>query len=127
VEPPTARPHDTAGAQASDEELSAANLIELADRLATALRVLKGDTRLALWLYKHAGGEAAAKTFIQQAQRADANPDDPIEQARLLGMSATAARLLEAAVMLANVVSTLQSPDDEAQTDAANLEPISRP
>jgi hypothetical protein len=106
------------------EDLSAVNLIELADRVATALRVFKGDTRLALWLFQHAGGQAAAQSFVEQAERAEHNPDNPIEQARLLDLAPTAARLLEAAVLLANVVSSLQTPDDEAEANAPDLQPI---
>jgi hypothetical protein len=104
-------------------------MIELADRLATALRVLKGDLRLALWLFDHAGGPAAAQAFVDQSQRARAYPDNPIEQARLLELAPTAARLLEAAIMLTNVVSSLEpdaGSDEEAQANAPNLDPVPR-
>jgi hypothetical protein len=110
-------------------ELSAVSMIELADRLATALRVLKGDLRLALWLFDHAGGGAYAQAFVDQTQRAQQYPDDPLEQARLLQLAPAAARLLEAAIMLANVVSSIEpntGPDEEAQPNAANLDPVPR-
>src|SRR5205085_5801804 len=48
-------------------DLSAASMIELAEQLATALRVFKGDAALALWLFEHAGGSAAAQAFVDQA------------------------------------------------------------
>jgi hypothetical protein len=89
--------------------------------------VFKGDTRLALWLFEHAGGRAAAQSFVEQAERAERNPDNPIEQARLLDLAPTAARLLQAAIMLANVVSSFQTPDDEAEANAPDLQPIPRP
>jgi hypothetical protein len=109
------------------EDLSATNLIDLADRVATGLKVFKGDMRLALWLFEHAGGRAAAQTFIEQAHRAEHNPDNPIEQARLLDLAPTAARLLEAASMLANVVSSLgETTDDESETNAPDLQPVPR-
>jgi pSer/pThr/pTyr-binding forkhead associated (FHA) protein len=113
-------------ATAQPEDLTAVNLIDLADRLATALRLFKGDTKLALWLFQHAGGQAAAQSFVEQAERAERNPDNPIEQARLLDLAPTAARLLEAAVMLANVVSSFQTPDDEAEANAPDLQPVPR-
>jgi hypothetical protein len=119
-------PPATVQPEGPPEDLSAVNLIELADRVATALRVFKGDTRLALWLFQHAGGQTAAQSFVEQAERAEHNPDNPIEQARLLDLAPTAARLLEAAVLLANVVSSLQTPDDEAEANAPDLQPIPR-
>jgi hypothetical protein len=123
ISPPPSTPQPAG----PSEDLSTVNLIELADRLGTALRVFKGDTRLALWLFEHAGGRAAAQSFVEQAERAERNPDNPIEQARLLDLAPTAARLLEAATMLANVVSSFQTPDDEAEANAPDLQPIPRP
>jgi hypothetical protein len=114
---------------ASVAELSASDLIELADRVAVALRQFKGDANLALWLFEHAGGEAAAHAFTQQVERVQRNPEDPREQALLLEHAPTAARLLEAAILLANVVSSLGTrtgPDNEVKPNATDLEPIAR-
>jgi predicted component of type VI protein secretion system len=94
-------------ASTTPEDLSATNIIALADRLSAALRLLKADTAQALALFDHAGGQQAAQAFIEQSHRAEANPDNPIEQARLLDLAPTAARLLEAASTLAHAVSAL--------------------
>ena len=104
-------------------------MIELAEQLATALRVFKGDAALALWLFEHAGGSAAAQAFVDQAQRAQLDPDDPQVRARLAELAPTAARLLEAAVLLVKLVSSLDpggGSDNEAKANATNLEPIAR-
>ena len=105
-------------------------MIELAEQLATALRVFKGDAALALWLFDDAGGSAAAQAFIDQAQLAQVAPDDLQVRARLADIAPTAARLLEAAVLLVKLVSSLDprgGTDNEAKANAANLEPIARP
>jgi hypothetical protein len=110
-------------------DLSATALIDLADQLGAALRQFKGDANLALWLFEHAGGQPAAHAFAEQLARLQRYPEDPQEQARLLEQAPTAARLLEAAILLANVVSSLgtQAPTDhEAQPNATNLDPVAR-
>ncbi|HEY2592791.1 MAG TPA: hypothetical protein VGK33_02695, partial [Chloroflexota bacterium] len=104
-------------------------LIDLADQLAASLRQFKGDANLALWLFDHAGGQPAVQAFAEQLARLQRSPDNLQEQARLLEQTPTAARLLEAAVLLANVVSSLgtRAPTDhEAQPNATNLEPVAR-
>jgi hypothetical protein len=124
---PARTPEQTSAAPAA--ELSAAALIDLADQLANALRQFKGDANLALWLFEHAGGQAAAHAFAQQVDRARKYPDNPDEQARLLEQAPTAARLLEAAVLLANVISSLGTQagtDNEAKPNATNLQPVTR-
>jgi hypothetical protein len=124
--PTTTPPRETTSSLPAAGEASPVAMIDLADRLATALRVLKGDTRLAMWLFDHAGGAAAAQTFVEQARLAQANPDNPLEQARVLDLAPSAAQLLEAAIMLRNVLSAFGT-DDEAQADAADLDPVTRP
>ena len=118
-----------AGAPQSVADLSATDLIQFADQLTAALRRFKGDASLALWLFDHAGGEAAARAFVQQVERARHNPDNPDEQARLLEQAPSAARLLESAILLANVVSSLgtrAAPDNEVKPNATDLEPVAR-
>ncbi|MBV9579362.1 MAG: FHA domain-containing protein [Chloroflexi bacterium] len=131
--PPTpareARPAPTQEPLAASVDLSPTELIQLADQLAIALRRFKGDASLALWLFDHAGGPAAAHAFTQQVERVRANPTSPDEQARLLDQAPAAARLLEAAILLANVVSSLGTPpaaDNELQSNASKLEPVAR-
>jgi hypothetical protein len=119
-------PPVTRVAPAIPAEDSAAALIDLADRLAAGLRLFKGDAALALWLFDHAGGEPAVREFADQVNRALRNPR---EEARLVELAPSAARLLEAAVLLANVVSSLglETPaDDEVKSNAPNLEPVTR-
>jgi hypothetical protein len=58
------------------------------------------------------------------------DPDNPQQHARLFELAPTAAHLLEAAILLVNLVSTLDprgGSHNEAKSNAANLEPISRP
>jgi hypothetical protein len=127
VTPP---PPPAAASPPPPAERSATDLIQLADQLATALRLFKGDARLALWLFERAGGQAAAQAFVEQVQRLQRNPDDPREQDRLQELAPTAASLLQAAVMLANLVSSLgtQTPaEQEAQANASDLHPVARP
>ncbi len=104
-------------------------MIDLADQLAVALRVFKGDAGLALWLFDHAGGETAAHQFAEQVRRVQANPQDQRELQVLFDMTPTAASLLEAASMLARVVLALgpHTPtNDEPQSNASNLQPVPR-
>ena len=132
-EPRPAPPREVSPPQevpALASERSATALIDLADELAAALRIFKGDAGLALWLFDHAGGEQAAQQFSQQVQRLQANPQDARELQAFLDMAPTAASLLEAASMLARVVSALGThtpTNDESQANAPDLQPISRP
>jgi len=126
--PPQPAPSSTAPSSLATER-SASALIDLADQLAAALRLFKGDAGLALWLFDHAGGEQAAQQFSQQVRRLQANPQDPRELQALLELAPTAASLLEAASMLARVVSALGThtpTNDESQANAPDLQPISR-
>jgi hypothetical protein len=110
-------------------DLSSAGLIDLAENLATSLRVLKGDIGLAMWLFEHAGGPAAAQEFVDYARRLQADPDNPQDQADVLESAAGAARLLEAAILLVNVLSSLEPAggvDDQLEADAADLQPVAR-
>jgi predicted component of type VI protein secretion system len=110
----------------SAPDLSASDLIALADRLATALRVFKGDAGLALWLFNHAGGEAAVQAFADQLQRAQR---DPSEVQKLVDMAPQAAELLQAAVLLGRVIASLgphTPPEDESQANASHLQPVPR-
>jgi hypothetical protein len=104
-------------------------MIDLAEHLASALRLLKGDLALAMWLFEHAGGPPAAQEFVGHVQRLQANPNDPQDLADLIESAPTAARLLEAAVLLVNVLSSLDPPggvDNQLEADAANLQPVAR-
>ena len=126
IEPKPAPPPETE----PTPDLSATALIDLADQLAAALRQFKGDAGLALWLFEHAGGEEAAHAFTDQLRRVQRNPSDQRELEALMRMTPTASSLLEAATMLARVVSTLGThtpTNDEPQANASNLQPISRP
>jgi hypothetical protein len=110
-------------------DLSSAGLIDLAENLATSLRVLKGDIGLAMWLFEHAGGPAAAQEFVDYARRLQSDPDNPQDQADVLESAAGAARLLEAAILLVNVLSSLEPAggvDDQLKADAADLQPVAR-
>jgi FHA domain-containing protein len=110
-------------------DLSAASMIDLAERLATALRLLKGDIALAMWLFEHAGGPPAAQAFVEQAQRLQADPNNAQELAVLVDSAPTAAHLLEAAILLVNVLSSLDpvgGVDNQLEADAANLQPVAR-
>jgi hypothetical protein len=113
----------------SGTDLSAASMIELAEHLATALRVLKGDLALAMWLFEHAGGPPAAQEFVNQVRRLQADPNNPQDLADLLESAPVAARLLEAAILLVNVLSSLDPPggiDNQLEADAADLQPVAR-
>jgi hypothetical protein len=129
-EPRPVTPPPPGQSVAPAQDLSSSDLIDLADRLAAALRQFKGDANLALWLFEHAGGQASAHAFTQQVERVQHNPASPREQALLVEQAPTAARLLEAAILLANVVSSLgtrtNAADNEVKPNATDLEPIAR-
>jgi hypothetical protein len=139
VAPPPTSPHaawaapeptrSNAAANGAADLASATRLIDLAENLATSLRVLKGDIGLAMWLFEHAGGPAAAQEFVDYARRLQADPDNPQDQADVLESAAGAARLLEAAILLVNVLSSLEPAggvDDQLEADAADLQPVAR-
>jgi hypothetical protein len=111
-------------------------MIEMAEHLATALRLLKGDLSLAMWLFEHAGGPGAAQEFVDYVRRLQAEPNNPQDQADVLEAAPAAARLLEAAILLVNVLSSSLDPaggiepasgiDNELEADAADLQPVAR-
>jgi hypothetical protein len=104
-------------------------MIDLAEHLAAALRLLKGDIAVAMWLFEHAGGPPAAQEFVDHVQRLQADPNNPHDLAELVEFAPTAARLLEAAVLLVNVLSSLDPPsgvDNQLEADAADLQPVAR-
>jgi hypothetical protein len=125
----SAQPAPSAPPASGAPELSAAGMIELAEQLATSLRLLKGDISLAMWLFEHAGGPAAAQEFVDYARRLQTDPRNPQDQIDVLESAAGAARLLEAAILLFNVVSSLDPPggvDNQLEADAADLQPVAR-
>jgi hypothetical protein len=104
-------------------------LIEVAEHLATALRLLKGDLALAMWLFEHAGGPPAAQEFVDYVRNLQADPANPRDQADVLESAPGAARLLEAAILLVNVLSSLDPAggiDNQLEADAADLQPVAR-
>jgi hypothetical protein len=104
-------------------------LIDLAEHLATALRLLKGDLALAMWLFEHAGGPPAAQEFVDYVRTLQADPANPRAQADVLESAPAAARLLEAAILLVNVLSSLDPAggiDNQLEADAADLQPVAR-
>ena len=128
-QPWPSQPTPSAAPASGSPDLSAAALIDLAEHLATALRVLKGDLALAMWLFEHAGGPGAAQEFVDYARRLQADPNNPQDQADVLESAAGAARLLEAAILLVNVVQSLDPAggiDNQLEADAANLQPVAR-
>ena len=57
------------------------------------------------------------------------NPDNPQDQADVLESAPGAARLLEAAILLVNVLSSLEPAggvDEQLEADAADLQPVAR-
>jgi hypothetical protein len=105
-------------------------MIDLAEHLAAALRLLKGDIALAMWLFEHAGGPPAAQGFVDHVHRLQADPNNSQDLADVVESAPTAARLLEAAVLLVNVLSSSLDPasgvDNQLEADAADLQPVAR-
>ncbi len=100
VAPPRQPPPTLVAPQGQPPQAPGDALIHMAEQLTAGLRALKGDTALALWLFNHAGGQAALDAFVQQARKLELDPDNPEEQQRLVALAPTAARLLEAAGLL---------------------------
>jgi predicted component of type VI protein secretion system len=86
--------------QAEPAAATLARLAVTADSLTAALRSLSGDLATAVWLFEHAGGEEAAQAFIECVNAAYLHPDDQLAQQAVLDEAPTAARLLQAAIMV---------------------------
>jgi hypothetical protein len=128
--PRTAQPAPSQPPASGLPELTAASMIDLAEHLAAALRLLKGDIALAMWLFEHAGGPPAAQEFVDHVHRLQADPNNSQDLADVVESAPTAARLLEAAVLLVNVLSSSLDPasgvDNQLEADAADLQPVAR-
>ncbi len=123
--------------QLSDTEPATATLARVsvvAESLAAAMRTLSGDLATALWIFDHAGGEAAAQAFIDHVNAAYLHPEDNARELdAIVEQAPTVARLLQAAMLLVRGLSAspgnVEAADgrrDEAQSDASELEPIAR-
>jgi hypothetical protein len=119
--------------QPEHADITLARLAQTADSLAAAMRAFSGDLATALWLFEHAGGEAAVQAFIDQVQRVHTYPHDSAEQRKLLDMAPNAARLLQATSMLVSSLSPAEvivsdvAGVDEAELDTAEHDPVTWP
>jgi len=106
-----------------------ARLALAADNLAAVLRTFSSDLATAVWLFEHAGGRAAAQDFIDHVNAVYLQPGDFGAQHALLERAPTAARLLQAAVLVLNgllpvEVESTDGRRDETQANTTELEPV---
>jgi hypothetical protein len=119
-------------------EPAAVNLVEMAaaaNKLAAELRAFGADLSMAVWLFEHAGGGEAVQSFVQRVNDAHARPDDAAARQKVLEEAPTAARLLQAALMLFNALVPLENAseveaavgrDEQSQADTTELQPVTR-
>ena len=118
------------GAPLEPAALSFARMAGSAEQLAAELRAFGADLSMAVWLFEHAGGGAAVQAFVEQVNAAHENPQDQAALERLMAQTPTAARLLQAALMLFNALLPLDAEavgDEQAQANTSELEPIAGP
>jgi pSer/pThr/pTyr-binding forkhead associated (FHA) protein len=106
-----------------------ARLAVAADNVAAVLRTFSSDLATAVWLFEHAGGRAAAQDFIAHVNAVYLQPGDADAQRALLDRAPTAARLLQATVLLMNGLLPVESEStdgrrDEPQANTTELEPV---